>query len=298
MGDPRHFHIKKGTNPHTRNWLGLKKRVNRHRAMAQWEKMVQTLRGHGVEVHVIPAMADLPGLVFPANAGMVLDPEDPIPLKERTYLLANLNVDRAPEQRIYKKILTQLGVDCFRMGNQFEGEADLFPWGKFFIFTFGKLRTGAWQFKWSFPPYQRVCGFRSDQNGLPFLKDLVAGQIISLELVKEDFYHGDTVLCSFGPERKYLLAYGAGIHPRDREKLAEVGKVLWLEEQDAQAFAANSFYLSKDQDGILFMPEGVSADLRNQIEKLDVETVTIEVSEFFRKGGGSVKCMIGDLGRP
>jgi len=45
------------------------------------------------------------------------------------------------------------------------------------------------------------------------------------------------------------------------------------------------------------MPEGASAKLKHQIEAKGVETVTMEVSEFLQKGGGAVKCMIGDLGR-
>jgi len=44
------------------------------------------------------------------------------------------------------------------------------------------------------------------------------------------------------------------------------------------------------------MPEGVSENLLAQIRERDVTPVTVNVSEFLKKGGGSVKCMIGDLG--
>ncbi|MGH7948965.1 MAG: arginine deiminase-related protein [Candidatus Binataceae bacterium] len=40
----------------------------------------------------------------------------------------------------------------------------------------------------------------------------------------------------------------------------------------------------------------MSERLRNQIRERSVEPVTIDVSEFLAKGGGSVKCMILDLG--
>jgi len=33
-----------------------------------------------------------------------------------------------------------------------------------------------------------------------------------------------------------------------------------------------------------------------QLRERGVTPVTIDVSEFLKKGGGSVKCMIGDLG--
>ena len=44
------------------------------------------------------------------------------------------------------------------------------------------------------------------------------------------------------------------------------------------------------------MPAGVSETLQARIRERGVEPVTIDVSEFLRKGGGAVKCMIGDLG--
>ena len=44
------------------------------------------------------------------------------------------------------------------------------------------------------------------------------------------------------------------------------------------------------------MPRGVSDRLLGQVRERDVNPVTVDVSEFLKKGGGSVKCMIGDLG--
>jgi hypothetical protein len=54
--------------------------------------------------------------------------------------------------------------------------------------------------------------------------------------------------------------------------------------------------LTRDGEHFLFMPAGVSEALQAQIRERAVEPVTIDVSEFLRKGGGAVKCMIGDLG--
>ncbi len=44
------------------------------------------------------------------------------------------------------------------------------------------------------------------------------------------------------------------------------------------------------------MPAGISDKLAAQIAERGVNPITIDVSEFLKKGGGSVKCMIGDLG--
>jgi N-dimethylarginine dimethylaminohydrolase len=44
------------------------------------------------------------------------------------------------------------------------------------------------------------------------------------------------------------------------------------------------------------MPGGVSERLQAQLRERGVHPVVVDVSEFLKKGGGSVKCMIGDLG--
>jgi hypothetical protein len=40
----------------------------------------------------------------------------------------------------------------------------------------------------------------------------------------------------------------------------------------------------------------VSQRLQAEVRERGVTPVLVDVSEFLRKGGGSVKCMIGDLG--
>jgi hypothetical protein len=69
-----------------------------------------------------------------------------------------------------------------------------------------------------------------------------------------------------------------------------------LPEADAALYAANSFQIECDGKLFLFLPEGVSEVLRREIQKRGVERVLINVSEFLAKGGGSIKCMILDLG--
>jgi hypothetical protein len=54
--------------------------------------------------------------------------------------------------------------------------------------------------------------------------------------------------------------------------------------------------LTKNGTPYLFMPAGISERLQAQVRDRGVEPVLIDVSEFLRKGGGAVKCMIGDLG--
>ncbi|TDJ18577.1 MAG: hypothetical protein E2O69_06775, partial [Deltaproteobacteria bacterium] len=90
MGDPAHFSVKGGANPHTRTRWGRRRSVDRERAIQQWQRLRATLLDHGVEVLVVPADPQQPGLVYPANAGFMQDVDREQPLSERRFYLANL----------------------------------------------------------------------------------------------------------------------------------------------------------------------------------------------------------------
>ena len=106
------------------------------------------------------------------------------------------------------------------------------------------------------------------------------------------------MLCSFGPRREYLLAYMEGLTApsRERLRLEFSGNLIELAESDAALYAANSFQVDYEGRLFLFMPEGVSDALIAKVRERGVEPVLVDVSEFLPKGGGSVKCMILDLG--
>ena len=70
-----------------------------------------------------------------------------------------------------------------------------------------------------------------------------------------------------------------------------------LEDEDAEIYAANSFHFERDGECYLVMPEGISQDLKEAVHAQDTRVLKVDVSEFHKKGGGSVKCMIGDLGQ-
>jgi N-dimethylarginine dimethylaminohydrolase len=116
--------------------------------------------------------------------------------------------------------------------------------------------------------------------------------------VKEAHYHGDTALCAFGPGRGLLLAWRPALAPGTWEQLeaAFPGALIPLCDEDAACYAANSFTLTQGGASHLVMPGGVSERLQAQVRERGVNAVIVDVSEFLKKGGGSVKCMIGDLG--
>jgi N-dimethylarginine dimethylaminohydrolase len=298
MGDPQHFSVRGGANPHTRNVVGIRRNVDADRARQQWHSMARALVGHGVEVLIVEPHAHLPGLVYPANAGF-LYPLEGVPADQKTFYLANLLPTRAPEREVYRTFIRSLGVTTSDVRARFEGEADFIPAGDYLLFTHGRIERQRFVVSFGLPPWKRIYGFRSDLRALEELTKITDAQtILPLELCLEAHYHGDTVLCSFGRKREFLLAFMEGLAPPSRETLQKAfgTNLVTLRADDAALYAANSFQLEYSDELYLFMPRGVSESLCRQIQERGVEPVLIDVSEFLAKGGGSVKCMILDLG--
>jgi arginine dihydrolase len=299
MGDPTYFSIRGGANPHTRTAWGRRKNVNRAKAIEQWHAFARVLSQFGVRVLVVPPDPMWTGLVYPANAGFLFPLDAAVPIQTKTFFLANLLPSRGGEQPIYQQFLEQCGFRTAYLQTRFEGEADFFPVGNRYLFTYGRVETQRFRFRLGLPPYERVYGFRSEISALAELQQAAAGvEVVPLELCDEAYYHGDTTLCGFGPERRFLLAYLEGLMPESRTRLQELmtDQFIPLSAADAALYAANSFTLERAKRHYLFMPAGVSERLQAQIRERGVEPVLVNVSEFLRKGGGAVKCMIGDLG--
>ncbi len=295
MGDPRYFSVRGGANPHTRNLLGIRKRVDPDRARRQWHGLARALIAHGTAICVIEPHPALTGLVYPANAGFLFPPGGP----HRIFHLANLLPTRAAEREVYRPFLRAMGFETRDIVHRFEGEADFFPAGRFMIFTYGSIERQRFVPRFGIPPWRRIYGFRSARGAIDELQQIAGARpILALELALEAHYHGDTVLSSFGSEREFLLAYLPGLKESSRELLkAQFGRdLIELSEHDGALYAANSFQADYEGRLYLFLPAGVSDGLLSRIRERGVEPVLIDVSEFLAKGGGSIKCMLLDLG--
>ena len=298
MGDPQFFSVRGGANPHTRNVLGLKKKVHAEQAREQWHSLARALIQRGAEVIVIEPQEMLPGLVYPANAGFLFPLEGVTPV-QKIFYLANLLPTRAPEREVYRKAIESIGLVTGNLVARFEGEADFFPAGRYMIFTYGNVERQRFVPRAGLPPWRRVYGFRSERGALPELQHIAAGRpILPLQLSDEAYYHGDTVLCSFGPQREYLLAYLDGLTQESRTRLRSAfgPDLIELDRVDAARYAANSFQIISEGRCALILPSGLSLETLARVRDRGVEPIAVDVSEFLAKGGGSIKCMILDLG--
>lgn len=302
LGDPAFFRVKSGSNPHTRDAWGRRKRVDRDRAGRQWARLRSLLEEQGAQVRVIPGDPENPGLVFPANAGFRFG---------SCFYLSNLNPARAGEKEHYRRFLQELGLKVldFPAPHRFEGEADFIPVGAppggspVYLFTYGRIETPRWRARWGLPPYRRIYGFRSDERVKPVLRQIVRPiEVIPLELADEAHYHGDTVICPFGPRLEFLLVYLEGFTPWAQRMLRSrfQERLVVLSPEDGRAFAANSFQIRVCRDGqefrVLLTPDGLTQECYDSVRRRGVIPCPVDVSEFLGKGGGALKCMLLNLG--
>ncbi len=304
MGDPTHFSVKGGANPHTRTRWGTRRTVDRALAIRQWGRLRDVLRDLGLRVLVVPPDPAQPGLVYPANAGFMLDVDVAAPPALRRFTLANLLPSRAGEKAHYRRVLEAEAIPCREIdpAMRFEGEADFFPAGPLMLLTHGRVERQRFVPALALPPWRRVYGFRTDARVEPILQQIVGPDraILRIALVLEAHYHGDTALCGFGPGRRFLLAYRAALEPGAMGRLREhfLENLIEIHEEDAARYAANSFTYTPTggTESFLVMPSGLSDRLLGAIRDRGVTPLCVDVSEFLKKGGGSVKCMIGHLG--
>lgn len=301
LGHPRYFRIIHGANPHTRDRWGRRRVVHRARMLAQWERFRQTLVDLGVRVLVLPPAPGLPGAVFPANAGLRVD---------ETVYLSRPNPTRLAERALFRPFLEAQGYRVAELPGpplQWEGEADTFPVGDpsgdpartVYLFTHGRLERSRWVGRWGWPPYRRLYGFRTDAKALWAIQQIVMPrEVLSLELIDERYYHGDTCLCAFGLRRECVLAYLPALAPEARRHLTERfgDRLVLLSDKDAAAFAANAHQIDAPGGPRLVIARQISAALAAAIRARGVEPLFVDVSEFTVKGGGSVKCLLLNLG--
>lgn len=298
MGDPRFFSVLGGANPHTRDEFGFRKKVDIELARRQWHAMARTLIAHEVEVCVVEPHEGLSGLVYPANAGF-LYPLSGSNGEKKVFYLSHLLPTRFAEREVYRPFLHSMGYQTHEIASRFEGEADFFPAGDLMIFTYGEVTRQRFVPRLGWPPWKRVYGFRSDAGSRAELEKIARDrEVLGLQLRLEAHYHGDTVLCSFGPHREFLLAYMDGLAPESRRTLRArfADRLIELSDADAVIYAANAYQTDAGKKLFLFLPQGVTDALLQKIRERGVEPVTVDVSEFLAKGGGSIKCMILDLG--
>ncbi|HEX2578024.1 MAG TPA: hypothetical protein VHK88_16875, partial [Aquihabitans sp.] len=122
--------------------------------------------------------------------------------------------------------------------------------------------------------------FRSDERAAADLAVLTGGEVRTVELADERFYHLDITFCPLSDRR----AMGAplGWTAAGRRVVEElVPEVLWLTDDEALTFCANSVVV-----GTTIVMPVTPVRVGRQLEAWGFDVVTCDVGEFLKAGGG------------
>ncbi len=238
----------------------------RVRAHAQWSQLAERLRSLGLVVEAVPAVAGLPDIVFPANAGIVLD---------RRALLSRFRHDeRRGEEAAYLRFF-----DALRRRGHLR-EVRQMPEGVF--------QEGAGDCIWdaSRRLFWAGHGPRSMAQSIPHIRDFFGQPVIGLELATERFYHLDTCFCvlSGGEVLYYPPAFTAAAQAAIAETVPMDQRIVATDDE-AAAFSLNAVNIGRD----LVMTEPPPR-LRAIVEERGYRCLPIDLSAFVMSGGAAF-CM-------
>jgi N-dimethylarginine dimethylaminohydrolase len=273
MTDARHFGVTYQINPWMRpeTWradqAGLKSA-----ALASAAALRATLEKIGARVETVRAVADLPDLVFPANAAIVLD--------GRVLVARFRHPERQGEEKIFRRAFLDLEKrDLVKDVIDLPEEV---------------LQEGAGDCIWDMDRgfFWAGHGQRSTANSLPAIADTFGRPVVGLELATDRFYHLDTCFCPLSGGR--LLYYPPAFtakalvtihdHVRTQDRIPAT-------EEDAAAFCVNAVNVGRH-----IVMAKAPARLKNRLTGLGYTVTEVDLSPFILSGGGAY-CMTLRLDR-
>jgi len=254
MCPPRHFGVLYEINP----WMSREVSVDPDHALTQWEGLVATLEAAGAEVVVMEPEADVPDLVFTANAGVVNGGQF-VPSHFR-------HPERRPETPINAAWFAKRGwqVDHLPAELDHEGAGDALP------FTPEDGRT----------VLLSGYSFRSDAGAATELSTLLRCPVRPIQLVDPRLYHVDLTFCPLDSRRAIVAPLGWDAYGR---KVVEtlVPEPLVLSDDETLSFCANSVVV-----GTTIVMPAVPPRVGRQLEAWGFTVVGCQIDEFLKAGGG------------
>ena len=234
--------------------------------------LIAALRDAGGEVEIVAGVPGLPDLVFPANAGIVLD---------RRVLPAKFaHPERRGEQAPYRAafdafvangLLDEVGTlpeDCLQ-----EGAGDCI-WD---------VRRG---FFWS------GFGQRSDKHAADEIAAFFGRKLIRLELVSPRFYHLDVCFCPLSGGE--ILYYPAAFAPSALAQIRDIvpaDMLIEATDEDAGRFCVNAVCLNET----VIMAKAAPL-LKSRLAERGYTVREVDLSPYIMAGGGAY-CMTLRLDR-
>ncbi len=256
MCRPTHFTVDYIINPHMQPYS-----VDTAAAMRQWQNLVKTIESLGITVEIIEQQPDVPDMVFAADQGIV---------RGDAVLLANFRYKQRQKERVYyREWFREHGFRLRALSNvfPFEGGDTLFFGNMLFVGT----------------------GFRASVSSCEELAQKLEIDVMPLRLKDPFFYHLDMAFLPVDSETAFY--YPPAFSKNSRNLLKRVvTNLIELSEEDAVAYAANSFVSGKN----IVLSKGISDAFQKQLRDLGLRAQQVNMDEF-KKAGGGIHCLINVL---
>jgi N-dimethylarginine dimethylaminohydrolase len=255
MCRPEFFTVSYRINP----WMFPDNPTDTSKALGQWESLVDTYHRLGITVHLIDPVSGLPDMVYSANGALTIDGV--------AYGVKFRHDERGPEAAHYLSWLRDNGFRPVPASAVNEGEGDFLPVGSRIL---------------------AAHGFRSDLGSHRELEDVFDTEVVSLRLVRPDFYHLDTALAVLDDD---TIAYlPSAFDDQSQQTLNRLyPDAIIAGEDDAAWLGLNLF-----SDGKNVVMATQATDLAAAIAGRGFSVFPVDMSELLL-GGGGVKCCTLEL---
>ena len=258
-------------------------------ARQEWTSLVQAIRQAGGEVLVLPPhpTLDLTGLIYTAEAGLLLQPVSSTP---HLLLPRMMPPHRQPEASwIASVAFSHYGWMASKHPAQHTWEAQgdvLYLDATTAIMTYGEGAQA-----------------RTSLEGLTLHAKSMATHSIFLKFKADPWFHGNTFLNIYhraeDPSKRILMLASEALFPGELERLQQ-----WLHQEDARAHTTTSLFIISAEESLAYAtnslqvqrtviaPRGISARCeRMWREELDLKVVELPLDQLFIKGGGAPVCL-------
>ncbi len=267
MTDPSHYDVSYAINPWMKPdaWHDAPE-ANRVRARDSFAALEAALRAAGAEIVTIGGAPGLPDMVFPANAGIVLDGR---------VLVARFRFpERQGEEAHFHAAFEDLRVRGLL------AEIAILPDGVF--------QEGAGDCIWDRTGGRFWVGYgqRSTHDSVAAIGDFFGRPMVSLELVSPRFYHLDTCFCVL--PRGEILFYPPAFSPAgiaSIRQLVPAPMLIEATDEDAARFCVNAVAL----DDNIVMAEPAPA-LVERLGAHGYQVHGVPLDPYILSGGGAY-CM-------
>jgi N-dimethylarginine dimethylaminohydrolase len=258
MCPPTYFAVTYAINA----WMDPAVAVDTGLAQDQWQSVRDAYLAAGHRVHLLEAHPVASDMVFAANGAVTVG--------GRSLLSRMRHRQRMMEPAGHRALLERLGVSVTVAEHTAEGEGD-------FIVGTREIFAG-----W---------GFRTELGAHTQAEQVLGVPVVSLRLVDPRFYHLDVALVVLDDTTAACFP-GAFDRAGLRVLRHRFPDLIEVAEADAEAFALNAV-----SDGQNVFVDASADGFTAQLADRGFTPVPLAMSEF-RKSGGSVKCVTGELWSP